>query len=207
LKKRLTKLSILFKLPESVKKLFAFRFPDHWSIDMNRLVLGVLTAIVMFAATQADAATVYFRGSFTNIVGADVLGLSALPNQNFEASVTTNNGGGILGDYIVFAGQSYTFNNGTFGPNAGNNQFAGMSLTNPILGSGGTLTITLPGPVVADSQAGFDMLAQGAAGTAFITVGNTTYIGGINAVPEPSSMLALTGMVVGCGAFARRRRS
>ncbi|MFO0941584.1 MAG: PEP-CTERM sorting domain-containing protein [Pirellulales bacterium] len=43
-------------------------------------------------------------------------------------------------------------------------------------------------------------------GSFTISGGGIQYFGGIQAIPEPSSMLVLTGLVVGAGAFSRRRK-
>ena len=173
---------------------------------MQRVIFLGSMLLALAATSVANAATVYFRGAITTTIGADVLGLSALPNQNFEALVTTNNGGGVLGNYIVFQGRSFNFTTGTFGPSGGNNLFSGLNLVSPTLVPSGVLTITIPGPVVADSQAGMDSLIGRPGGTAIITIGGTTYIGGITAVPEPTTLLALTGLVGCCGAYGWRKR-
>ena len=125
---------------------------------MQRLLVGLVVASFALVCNQASAATVYFRGAITTTIGADTLGLNTLPNQNFEALVTTNNAGVVLGNYIVFQGKSFDFTTGAFGPSGGNNQFSGLNLLSPTAVPSGTLTITIPGPVVADNQAAFDTL-------------------------------------------------
>ncbi len=174
---------------------------------MNRVILGTVLAIVAFASVQCQAAAVYFRGAMVSNIGGDTLGIMALPTQQFESLVTTNGAGGVIGNYIVFLGKSFNFSTGTFGAVGPNNGFTNLVLTDDYGNAAGTLTITLPGPVVPDTQAGFNSLIGRPGGIATITFNGGTYIGGILAVPEPSSMLALTGLVLGCGAFARRRRA
>jgi PEP-CTERM motif len=173
---------------------------------MNRFVLGLLAVASLFATTQASAATVYFRGAIALNAGGDTLGLLT-QGQGFEVDIRTNNAGGILGNYIVFLGKSLNFSTGTFAAQGPNNVFTATNLTDFQGNPAGTLTITIPGPIVADSQAGLDSLIGRPGGIAQLVFGGSSYLGGIVAVPEPSSMLALTGLVVGCGAFARRRRA
>lgn len=172
---------------------------------MSRIVLGLAAVLSLFSAVQADAATVYFRGEMLNPGANDPLGLNALPDRKFEVLVNTNNGGGVLGNYIVFNGISFTFTTGTFASAGGDNIFSGMTLVGAPAGT--SLTITIPGGAVTDSQAGLDSLIGRVGGIAQISHANGAYVGGITAVPEPTSMMALTGLVVGCGAFARRRRA
>lgn len=174
---------------------------------MNRLALAALMVVAAFA-TQANAASVYFRGAVTTAIGGDPLGIMALPTQTFESLVNTNGAGGITSGYIVFQGKAFDFTTGAFGAVGPNNGFTGINLVDqlPAQNPSGVLTITIPGPVVPDTQAGMDSLIGRPGGTMFITFGGATYIGGIVAVPEPSSMLVLSGLVMGCGMFVRRRK-
>ena len=177
---------------------------------MQRLVVTCVMTLAALMAAPSQAAEIYFRGAVTTIVGGDPLGINAFPNQNFESWLFTNNNGGILGSYIVFAGKSLQFNSGTLGNNAGNNVFQNMVLTDSNGVAAGVLNITIPGPLVADNQAAFNSLIGRLGGTMTITGvpsnPGAVYIGGITAIPEPGSMLALSGLVIGCCGYTWRKR-
>ncbi len=176
---------------------------------MNRAILLALFSISLLASTS-DAASVYFRGNINAglIPAGDPLGIGALPSTNFEALINTNGVGGITGSYIVFQGRYFNFTNGTFTP--ATNVFTGMTLLNPITNTSTGFNIVgmdFPGSSAGDTQAALNALIGSSASFAIQNGGGLTYLGTITAVPEPASMFALTGLVIGFGGYQWRRRS
>ncbi len=172
--------------------------------------LSLMLAITFAGIAQtADAAAVYFRGNIgsfspglTTNGGTDPLGLTALGSSAFEALVETNNLGTIQSGYIVFLGKHYNFTTGTVNTVLTNpTAFNGIQLLTPAnAATGQTLAITIP---TTGADGNFASLID-VAGSFQITGGGLQYFGNITAVPEPASMLALTGLVLGAGAYRRR---
>ncbi len=176
---------------------------------MLRTLFLMLAISFIGIAQQADAAAVRFRGNIgefspglTANGGTDPLGLSPLGSTTFEAVVQTNNLGTIQSGYIVFLGTYYNFATGTVNTVPTNpTTFSGMQLlTSQNAATGQTLAISIP---TAGADGDFSSLI-GVAGSFQITGGGLQYFGNITAVPEPGSMLALTGLVLGAGAYRRR---
>lgn len=174
-------------------------------------LMSALALVLGLIASQANAGSVYFRGSVSPISpgltangGSDPLGLSTLSSSIFESLVTTNGTGSITGGYIVFLGKHYNFTTGTVNTVASNpTSFVGMSLVSPTnVATGQTFNISIP---ALGSDNNFSNLIN-VVGSFTISGGGIQYFGGIQAIPEPSSMMALTGLVVGAGVFGRRRR-
>ncbi len=173
-------------------------------------MLGLVALVsVSLLASTCDAASVYFRGNINAglIPGTDPLGIGALPSTNFEALINTDGSGAITGSYIVFQGKHWNFTNGSFTP--ANNVFTGMTLLNPITNvSTGfdILAMDFAGSSAGDNQAALNALIGSSASFAIQNGGGVTYLGTITAVPEPASMVALTGLVIGFGGYQWRRR-
>lgn len=176
---------------------------------MNKAFILAVFSISLLAST-CDAASVYFRGNINAglIPVGDPLGIGSLPSTNFEALINTNNGGLINGSYIVFQGRHWNFTNGTFTP--ATNVFTGMTLLNPVTNAStgfNILAMDFAGSSAADNQAALNALIGSSASFAIQNGAGVTYLGTITAVPEPASMLALTGLVLGFGGYQWRRRS
>ncbi len=177
-------------------------------------LMSALALVLGLIASQANAGSVYFRGSIapfspglTTNGGSDPLGITTLGSPIFEALVNTNGTGGITSGYIVFLGKHFNFSTGTVNTVAGNpTNFAGMALVTPSnVATGQTLEISIP---ALGSDNNFGNLINVPGNFAIRGPGVTLqYFGGIQAIPEPSSMFVLTGLVVGAGAFARRRKA
>ena len=159
---------------------------------------------IALVASVSQAATVKFSGplGYTNVVGADVLNITG---KAFLATLETNDANGIISGQMwlspptVAATQQFNLSGGTIAIGPGSTTFSGISM------AGGTLSFVLTQQAAGFSQA--DLFAlQGSGGNSVLVVGGTTYIAAIAAVPEPGSMLALAGLVVGCAGVTYRRR-
>ncbi len=177
---------------------------------MTRFLSVLALLAVATVANVSSAASVYFRGNISSLSpalgGADPLGLAGAPAANpFEAFVNTNNLGGITGGYIVFAGKHFNFNAaGTVNTVAANpTLFSNIGLLTPSnVATGQTLNISMP-------QLGSDnnfanLITQ--SGSFTISGGGLQYFGNITAIPEPGSMCALAGLVMGCAGYSWRKR-
>lgn len=167
---------------------------------------------IVTVASFAQAATVTFTGTFNITLGPDVLGIS---NRSFVAFVNTVgvNGtpgvGQTLGSHITF--EPNTVNANTFSLGSGDIVLGGgTSSFRNIAAAGGLLRFDinqqLPNPFTQDD---FNVMAQSLpGGTGVWVVGGTTYIASaITAVPEPSSAIALGGLLCGSVALMRRRKN
>lgn len=161
-----------------------------------------LLAVVAFASS-AQAATVKFSGNFNFVIGGDVLNIF---NKQFLATIETDNALNIQSGQVwlspdsIAHTQNFLITGGTIavGPNTTFTANAG----------GGVLTFTVAGaaPSLTSTNVGF---ANGTGGTASWVAGGSTYftLAPITAVPEPSSALAICGLVAGVVGFGRRRRN
>lgn len=160
---------------------------------------------IVLVASVGQGATVKFSGTlgYNNVVGGDVLNITG---KAFLATLETNNGSGVINGQLwlspanVTATQQFNLTGGTITIAPGSTTFSGISVA-----GGSTVSFVLTQQAAGFSQA--DLFAlQGSGGNSILVSGGTTYVAAIAAVPEPASMLALAGLVVGCGAVSYRRR-
>ncbi|MCC6510084.1 MAG: PEP-CTERM sorting domain-containing protein [Pirellulaceae bacterium] len=174
---------------------------------------GLAVIALLCGAQGAMGAVVSFKGtltSYTTVVGAADPIVLGLP-EDFTVTVNTS-GSAITNGGIVFTGNSgkqFNLTGGTINIGA-TTDFSGISI-DPTFGSiGGTLNFSFAAVVPNNTQAGLDALI-GSGGSASIfgfpfTNGSAGfYQGAVTAVPEPGSMLALAGLVAGCGGYRWRR--
>lgn len=173
-----------------------------------------LAAVALLCTMQAAmGAAVSFKGTFTNyttIVGASDPYALGLP-EAFTVSFQTA-GNAIIGGGIVFTGNSgkqFDFTGGTITTGA-TTDFTGLTINNYPGAIGGTLSFSFATTIPDTTQASLDQLwfQTGSAsffGFPFTNGAQGFYQGNITAVPEPGSMLALAGLVAGCGGYRWRR--
>lgn len=163
-------------------------------------VLALLTVAMLSSVSQA--ATVKFSGSYSLVAGVDSLGIVG---KAFLATLETNNGSTILNGQMWLAPptiahtQYFGLSGGTVTLGGGNTTFSGISA------GGGTLQFQLNQQAAGFSQGDY-LAITGAGGSSVWVVGANIYSATITAVPEPASMLALAGLVVGCAGVSYRRR-
>jgi hypothetical protein len=163
-------------------------------------VLAFLAVALLSSFSQA--ATVKFSGTYSLLAGVDSL---AINGKAFLATIETNNAAGIISGQVwlspatVAATQNFPLVGGTVTLGGGNTTFSGIAA------GGGTLSFQLNQQAAGFAQANYFAIA-GAGGASTWIVGGNIYSATITAVPEPASMLALAGLVVGCGGISYRRR-
>ncbi len=180
---------------------------------MNRIILGLAVAAVCSLASISEAAVMVFRGT-VNSANSNAGFLGAVPpSVNFSINLTIADGAGpnapITGGTFEWIGNSVQFITGgnvtlveggaNDGANFLVNTSAGFGLFNF---SGGNFFAN-----TAVNQANLNGLGTppSTTGFSFITNGGAViYSGSITAVPEPTSCLALLGLV-GVGAWRMRR--
>ncbi len=180
---------------------------------MNRFILGLTVAAVCSLASVSEAAVMVFRG-FVNSSNNAAGFLGAVPPAvNFSINLNVTDGPGpnaaITSGTFEWIGNSVQFiTGGNLNLTDGGlndtlafqvNTSAGIGLFNFTGGNFITGTAVSPtslsGLVTQSATTGFSFITNG-----FVT----TYSGSITAVPEPTSCLALIG-VVGLGAWHMRR--
>ena len=183
---------------------------------MNRMILGLTVAVVCSFAAVSEAAVLTFRGTVTNATSnAGFLG-AVPPNVNFSINLTVTDGAGPNGaitggtfEWIGNSVQTITGGNLTLAEGGPNSDSANFVVTtaagNGIFGfSSGATNSFITGTAINQGNVNGIALNSGTAGFTFITGGGVVYTGGITAVPEPASCLALIGLV-GVGAWRVRR--
>lgn len=165
-------------------------------------VLAFLAIALVTSVSQA--ATVKFSGTYSLIAGVDSLNIAG---KQFLATIETNNAAGIINGQMWLAPPSIahtqyfglTGGTVTLGAPAGTSTFSGIAA------GGGSLFFQLNQQAAGFSQGDF-LAITGAGGSSTWIVGTNIYSSTITAVPEPGSMLALAGLVVGCAGVTYRRR-
>jgi hypothetical protein len=166
------------------------------------LFRSLLFCGVALIASASQAATVKFSGTYSLLAGVDSLGING---KAFLATVETNNAAGIINGQMwlspatVAATQNFPLVGGTVTLGGGNTTFSGIAA------GGGSLSFQLNQQAAGFSQADYFAIA-GSGGASTWIVGGNIYSATITAVPEPASMLALAGLVVGCAGVSYRRR-
>ena len=191
------------------------------------LVLGMVLALA--TCQQATAAVVGFGGVFTNQTlatgggGASALG-AVPPSVTFAMGVTVTDGAGPVGtitggtivnsfsnNAISIVGGSVTLTDG------GVNDTAAFVVEVNGNGGGttnGQMTFSFTGgdffTGTAINQAAFQTLMHDkiSTGITYLDFGNgqiSSYTGTVTAVPEPSSMALMVGLVAGVAGWRRRR--
>ena len=180
---------------------------------MNRFLLTIAVSVVCSFATVSEAAVMIFQGRVTSANNAAGFLGAVPPGVDLSVNLTVTDGAGPLaaitsgtfqwiGNSVQFiTGGSVTLTEGGVNDTVAMqvNTSAGIGLFNFTGGNfiSGTAvnTANLQGLVTQRATTGFSFITNG-----FVT----TYSGQISAVPEPSSCLALLG-VVGAGAWRMRR--
>lgn len=175
--------------------------------------MALALAAVLAISASAKASIVTFTGSLTYnpIIGAaDPLGIAG---QTLGIRMDVDGAGNVLSGHIrVVTGPgshySIPFNPGTgTGALGANTVWSGINVP----AAGNNMTISIAQSIPNFSAASLNLL-NGVAGSAslnFVDLGNGnigSYSGAITAVPEPGSMVALAGLVAGCGYYGWRRR-
>ena len=179
---------------------------------MVRIGLAALCAMLM-GATQLHAATVKFAGSLTSyaVIGgvADPLALG-LP-ETFVATLETA-GASITSGQLTFTSGSGKFfvlgAAGTIVVGGATTDFNGINILGP---SGGTLAFSIAKSIATTSDADLASLLTFGGGPTIVggfAGGNAgVYTGAVTVVPEPSSMIALSALVLGAGGYRFRKRA
>jgi hypothetical protein len=170
---------------------------------------GLVFCAIAVMASVSQAATVKFAGTYdTYIQIAGAADPASFLNRSFLATLETDGGAGIVSGQIWFTGpnQTVTLAGGSISTTATTTVFGGITPS-----TGTSLKFTVNQVLAGFSQANL-LALTGAGGTSILSGGFATgtgsYVGTITAVPEPASMLALAGLVVGCvGVSFRRRQS
>ncbi len=184
---------------------------------MNRIILGLAVAAVCSLASVSEAAVMTFRGTVSSNGGNAGGFLGAVPpNVNFSINLTVADGAGpngpITGGTFEWIGNSVQFITGGSltlaegGPNSDSANFVVTTAAGTgIFGfSSGAANSFITGTAINQGNVNGIALNSGTAGFTFLANGGVVYTGGITAVPEPTSCLALLGLV-GVGAWRMRR--
>jgi PEP-CTERM motif len=170
------------------------------------MIRGLVICAVALMASVSQAATVKFSGTYSVVVGTNNLNIAG---KAFLATVETDNAANILSGQLwlnpasVAATEVFTLNGGTIALGGGNTTFSGINVS----GATGTGVVQFQ---IASQAAGFSQAdlftLTGISGSSVLSSAGNVYSATITAVPEPSSMLALAGLVVGCATVSYRRR-
>lgn len=184
---------------------------------MLRNAFLLMGLIALASVNSASAAVVNFRGVLTsNPISGGTL---SLPLNNFEARIITGVPFGtsafITGGFFNFNGTLVNVVGGQVQiPSAGTLSFTVLSPSN-VISTFSFAGVSGLGSTV--NQSAFDSLGPPARPTALTTAFSifqsdggsnilASYDGSISSVPEPNSMIALTGLIFGAGAWRLRRR-
>lgn len=174
--------------------------------------IALFVPLLLVSNSMLNAAVLSFKG---NAVQTLLAGVPVLPTPvDFTLNVTTN--GSWAGDVTNVTAAAFTFSNGAVrSVNVGTVVRSGNNLTFSLNNSPTNTTIasfTLTGSgMTPDTDANFGKVPMFTPfGTFSLLLPNSTGIqqfsGSIQSVPEPGSMAALAGLVMGTGLFRWKRR-
>lgn len=172
------------------------------------MIRGLIFCAVALVASVSQGATVKFSGTYNLIAVSDSLNISG---KQFLATLETDNASNVLNGQIWLtppssaATQRFYLSGGTITLSGGNSTFSGINVFSGTTAVG-TVQFQVNQQAAGFSQADYFAIMGAGGSSVLISSGGNIYSSTITAVPEPASMLALAGMVVGCAGVSYRRR-